>query len=86
MKKVRISNTTGLQEDTRIQDADTGEELPGIIGIDILPMQVRTIPLKVEITVSPHSLDLIAYATFYTLCPHCGKAIQGIAKENEKKE
>ena len=71
--RVRIQNDGGPEYATTITDISTGQQLQNVQRIDIAPIAVENRPIKVLLTTSMSTIDIIANAEIAQRCPCCGR-------------
>lgn len=74
--RVRIINDDGKGYLTKVLNAETGEEIHGVVAVTIDHLTVTNEPIKITLELHPLSLDIVGVASFVKLCPFCGETIK----------
>lgn len=75
--KVRIQNDGTAQYNTKITNAETGEDIEHVLRVDIKPLEAQKEMVEAVITIALPMIDVIADAEIRHVCPYCG------SKEND---
>lgn len=69
--KVRITNTDGKGYTTKITNAETGEDIPGVFRMVLIPAG-HAITAQID---AYADVDIIADAEVRHICPGCGRPV-----------
>lgn len=82
--KVHIVNDGGLGWKTKIFNAETGEEISGVVEIEPI---IAEECIRVRITLMPEKIDLISEEIQWAMyCPYCGADLDVYRKNEQSPE